>query len=123
MPGDRALTALQINYARAAIEDRKQLKDTSMAIVWPFLRYICCCCFRGRRTSFNGGLKKALRRRMDLKISKSDERIEQDPYLLLGYGMNSYFEIMLSLMCMMLIVAMFAIPLMVRFSQFSALAT
>ena len=60
---------------------------------------------------------------MDLKISKSDERIEQDPYLLLGYGMNSYFEIMLSLMCMMLIVAMFAIPLMVRFSQFSALAT
>jgi len=37
--------------------------------------------------------------------------------------MNSYFEIMLSLMCMMLIVAGFAVPLMVRFSQFSALTT
>ena len=36
-----------------------------------------------------------------MKVSKSDERIEQDPYLLLGYGMNSYFEIMLGLMCMM----------------------
>lgn len=60
---------------------------------------------------------------MNLKVSKSDERIEQDPYLLLGYGMNSYFEIMLSLMCMMLIVAIFAVPLMLHFSQFSALTT
>ena len=97
------------------------LKDTSMAVVWPFLRYICCCCFRGGKKSFKGGLKKSLRRRMDLKVSKADERIDQDPYLLLGYGMNSYFEIMLSLMCMMMIVAMFAVPLCVRFSKFDAL--
>ena len=47
-----------------------------MAIVWPFLGYICFCCFRGKRRSFNGGLKRALRRRMDLKVSKADERIE-----------------------------------------------
>ena len=60
---------------------------------------------------------------MDMKVSKADELIEQDPYLLLGYGMNSYFEIMLSLMCMMIFVAMFAIPLLVHFSKFSALTT
>ena len=36
--------------------------------------------------------------------------------------MNSYFEIMLSLMCMMLIVTCFAVPLLMHFSKFSALA-
>ena len=46
LPGDRALTALQINYAREVVENRKVLKDTSMAVVWPFMRYICCCFFR-----------------------------------------------------------------------------
>ena len=57
-----------------------------------------------------------MRRKLDMKVSKSDERIEQDPYLLLGYGMNSYFEIMLGLMCMMFVVTLFAVPLMYRFS-------
>ena len=51
-----------------------------------------------------------------MKVSKSDERIEKDPYLLLGYGMNSYFEIMLGLMCMMFVLSLFAVPLMYRFS-------
>ena len=83
--------------------------------MWPFLRYICCCCFRHKR-SFKSGLKRALRRKLDMKVSKSDERIEKDPYLLLGYGMNSYFEIMLGLMCMMFVVTLFAVPLMWRFS-------
>jgi hypothetical protein len=53
---------------------------------------------------------------MDLKVSKSDDLIEEDPYLLLGYGMNSYFDIMMSLMCMMVIVTLFAVPLMWKFS-------
>ena len=83
--------------------------------MWPFLRYICCCCFSYKR-SFKSGLKSALRRKLDMKVSKSDERIEKDPYLLLGYGMNSYFEIMLGLMCMMFVVTLFAVPLMYRFS-------
>ena len=68
------------------------------------------------------GLKRALRRKLDMKISKSDERIEKDPYLLLGYGLNSYFEIMISLMKMMIFVSIFAVALMSRFSQFSALS-
>ena len=60
---------------------------------------------------------------MDLRVSKSDQLIEEDPYLLLGYGMNSYFQIMLNLMCMMLIASLFAVPMMMRFAEFDALRT
>ena len=65
-----------MNYAREAIENRRPLADTSMGVVWPFLRYICCCFLRGNRRSFKLGLKQALRRKMGLRVSKSDERIE-----------------------------------------------
>ena len=37
--------------------------------------------------------------------------------------MNSYFEIMLNLMCMMMIATLFAVPLMLKFSTFSALSS
>jgi len=42
------------------------------------------------------GLKRALRRKLELKMPSSD--IEKNPFLLLGYGMESYFEIMKSLL-------------------------
>ena len=78
---------------------------------------------RKPKRTFNLGLKRALRRKMDLKIHKGDVLIEEDPYLLLGYGMNSYFEIMISLMVMMIFASLFAVPLMYRFAQFEALRT
>ena len=62
-----------------------------------------------------------MRRKIGLKNSSSDERIEKNPYLLLGYGLNSYFSIMLNLMCMMLVISIFAVPLMLNFAQFDAL--
>ena len=58
---------------------------------------------------------------MALHVSKSDIAIEEDPYLLLGYGMTSYFDVMLSLMAMMIFISKFAIGLMVLFSTYDAL--
>ena len=92
---------------------------TPLGVVWPFLRFICCCCSPKKR--FKQGLKTALRRKMQLRLSKSDAKIEANPYLLLGFGMNSYFEIMLNLMCMMLVASCFALVLMARFAQHDAL--
>ena len=88
--------------------------------MWPFLRYICCC-FVSKKKSFKFGLKKALKYELGMKNSKSDEQIDEDPYLLLGFGMNSYFNIMLNLMFMMLIASCFGVALMSRFSEYSAL--
>ena len=44
--------------------------------------------------------------------------MEQDPYLLLGYGINSYFEVMLQLLWLMLMISCLAIPLMAWFATF-----
>ena len=50
---------------------------------------------------------------------KSDLVMEKDPYLLLGFGINSYFEIMLQLFYFMLLISCLAIPLMAYFATFS----
>ena len=115
------LTGEQVNYAREVIEKRKRLAGMQLSIVWPFLRYIFCCCI-SRRKNFREAMKRSLRKKMALRISKSDTQIEEDPYLLLGFGMNSYFDIMLNLFCMMVLASFFAVPLMIIFSRYEALS-
>ena len=66
-------------------------------------------------------LKRAIRRKLEITVPKSDQRIEDDPFLLLGYGMNSYFEIMVQLMIMVGLVSLVTIPLQLKFASFSAL--
>ena len=62
--------------------------------------------------SFKIGLKKAIRNKLNIKVPKSDERVDKDPYLLLGYGMNSYFTVMVQLMVLCALICIVAIPLM-----------
>ena len=92
--GAEPLSGEQINYAIELIEKRHQLRKTPYRIVWPFINYICCCLLRKRKPRFDFALKRSLRKRLALKISKSDQRLEEDPYLILGFGMNSYFDVM-----------------------------
>lgn len=61
---------------------------------------------------FKLGLKTGLRNRLGIKVPKSDLRVDKDPYLLLGYGMNSYFTVMLQLMWLCVLICVVAIPLM-----------
>ena len=49
---------------------------------------------RKRKKNFDFALKRSLRKRLVLKISKVDQQLEDDPYLALGFGFNSYFEVM-----------------------------
>lgn len=74
-----------------------------------------------RKRTFNLGLKRALRNKLELKVPKSDLRIEKDPYLLLGYGMNSYFQIMLQLMYLCILICFVTVPLMLVYSSSGAL--
>jgi len=60
-------------------------------VVWPFLNWLCCCCLPKRKKSFRFALKRAIRTKLQLEMPNADLRVEEDPYLLLGYGMNSYF--------------------------------
>lgn len=53
---------------------------------------------------------------MNVKIPSSEENYHNDPYLLIGYGVNAYFSIMLSLSKMFAMVALFALPMFIVFA-------
>ena len=116
------LTPTQINYAIEQIEKRHKLKKAPIQVAWPFLNYICCCLIKRRKKNFRLAMKRAIRNKLGLKVPKSDERIDANPFLLLGYGMNSYFDIMFELMIMVGLISVVTIPLMMTFAKFDALA-
>lgn len=74
-----------------------------------------------KKRSFDGALKRAIRRKLELSVPKSDLQIEENPFLLLGYGMNSYFQVMVELMVMVGLISLVTIPLMGTFASFTAL--
>ena len=67
------------------------------------------------------GLKAALRRKLELKVSKSAQQIEDDPFILLGYGLNSYFSVVLQLMIMMGFIMLISFPLMMVYASYDDL--
>ena len=120
--GVEPLNEKQINFALELVEDRHKLKDTPFRITWPFLNYMCCCLLRKRKKRFDLAIKRSLRKKLALSVSKADARLEADPFLLLGYGLNSYFDIMKQLMILMAVITGVMIPSMLGFSSFGALA-
>lgn len=50
-------------------------------------------------------------------MPKSDKLIEEDPFLLLGFGVNSYFDVMLALMKMNILITIFVLPLFYCYSH------
>ena len=118
---DRTLNGVQINYALELIEVRHKLLETRWRVTWPFIKYICCCFLKKTTPSFNGALKRAIRRKLELSVPKSDLRLEEDPFLHLGYGMNSYLEIIKELMIMFALISVVSVPLMLSFAKLDTL--
>jgi hypothetical protein len=54
---------------------------------------------------------------LHLKTPKGEEAIEEDPFLILGYGINSYFDILLNLFWMFTFITIFCIPIYIIFAQ------
>jgi len=55
-------------------------------------------------------------------MPKSDLRIEQDPFLRTGFGINAYFDIILQLTYMMLFISIVTLPCMMIFARYDTLA-
>ena len=85
------------------------------------MRYLCCCIIRRRKRSFKQSLKMALRNKMEIATSKVDLAIEEDPFLLLGYGMNAYFEVVRQLLIMTAWLLIIIVPLMLMFASYDDL--
>ena len=52
-----------------------------------------------------------------MKVPKSEE----DPFIILGYGFNSYFSVLVELMVMMGVIMLISIPLMMLFASYDDL--
>jgi hypothetical protein len=92
-PANPCLNGEQINYALELIEKSHKMKTTPIRKTWPCLKYVCCC-IKNKKPNFNLALKRAIRRKLEISVPKNDLLIEEDPFLLLGYGMNSYLQVM-----------------------------
>jgi hypothetical protein len=62
------------------------------------------------KTPFKYALKEALLKELGLKPPKNDKMIAQDPFLMLGYGINAFFDLLSSLSTMFLWITIFFIP-------------
>tara|TARA_B110000285_G_scaffold234796_1_gene313066 strand:+ start:251 stop:718 length:468 start_codon:yes stop_codon:yes gene_type:complete len=100
------------------IEDIHPLRESSkFDHIYPKLR--CCrkysCC--KPKPNFKFGLRKTLLKEMTLKIPSSETVLQEDPFLILGYGANAYFEIIESLFNMALFITIVMIPVMIVYSN------
>ena len=50
----------------------------------------------------------------------SDQQIEEEPFLILGYGVNSYFDLLSYMSIMFVIVTIFALPIIKIYSSHDA---
>ena len=57
-------------------------------------------------------MRLALLNELDLILPENAEEVEEDPYLLLGYGINAYFDILSYLMKVFFVISVFVIPFM-----------
>ena len=69
-----------------------------------------------RKPNFKHALRQTFLEELDIKMSKTERMLTQDPYLILGYGINAFFEILLQLVNMFLVITVFCIPLYVGYS-------
>jgi hypothetical protein len=78
---------------------------------------ICRRCKGRTKPSFKHSVKLALLSELDLPLPENDEEIEEDPYLLLGYGLNAYFDVLMSAVWMFLVLTVASMPLYYFYSN------
>lgn len=64
------------------------------------------------KKDFRLAMRKALLKKMDMKMPKTDMKLEEDPFLRLGFGMNAYFDTLRYLTLMMIFIFLCILPVM-----------
>ena len=108
------LSRQQINQCLMDIDDLHPLRDrVRKHHILPCLKAFN----KNNEHTFEFQLRGAILEDMDIKMPKSDKEIEADPFLLLGFGVNSYFDVMLELMKMNLMITIFILPIFYCYSH------
>jgi len=99
------------------IEDTHPLRElVSVENIAPFLGL----CFKKKKKNFKAELRMAMLKDLGVKMPKNEAQISEDPYLVLGYGVNAYFDILYSLSLMFVCITIFCLPIYWIYSSGSA---
>ena len=116
------LTPAQIDYCYQLIDKKHPLRKLPLVVVWPWLRFVCCCISK-RKKNFKFALKKAIRSKLDEPLSRHEIELQQDPMLKLGFGMNAYFQIIKAMFNLMFWVCLANAPLLFIYSSYNTFPT
>ena len=110
------LTTQQINQCLMDVEDLHPMRrsanlDDILTFLKPFRK-----CRKPRKPDFRYALRKTLLEEMQIRLPKSETQLINEPFLRLGYGVNSYFDIMLSIFYMFTFISVVCIPMFRNYS-------
>ena len=72
------------------IEDIHPLRErVDLEHITPILTW----CFKKKKSDYKMNLRRTLMQELNFKMPKSEEEISQDPFLILGYAVNAFFDI------------------------------
>lgn len=95
------------------IRDLHPLRFTAdITQILPFLSYC-----KKRKPIFRSRMRQAILNDMGIKIPESEKEQDDEPFLQLGYGVNSYFDSMKMLGYMFIWISIFCTPLYIAFSS------
>jgi hypothetical protein len=81
------LTRQQVNQSLLDIEAIHPLRSLAkLEHIIPFFKL-----FIRRKPDFKFSLRKTLLMEMKIKLPKGEAQMQNDPFLILGYGVNAYF--------------------------------
>ena len=58
---------------------------------------------------------------MDIELTQSEMELEENPLLVLGFGINAYFNIIKQMLYMMMFICLVNLPLFYIYNQYDAL--
>lgn len=104
------LTKQQVNQCLMDIQDNHPLRERVKC------KHILPCCApvfklcKAKKPNFRHALRKAIMSEMHMKVPKSEDELIENPFLILGYGINAYFDMMRELCNMFMTITVFFLP-------------
>lgn len=112
----KILTRRQINKALMDMEDTSPLRDmVGIQHISPLLGYIPF--FNQKNIGFRQKLRVCLCKELDVEIPASEQGLIEKPFLMAGYGVNAYFQILGYLCRMFIFITVCCLPLYIIYGQ------
>lgn len=91
-------------------------QQASLMDIEPCLgRRICCRCFKNK-PDFRFAVKESILKELGLKLPRNEYGIIEDPFLMLGYGANAFFEVLGNITTMFILIFIFSLPVFYIYS-------